>query len=366
LELENLDSDACTAVHDLAARSCVQADTVGGALFRLSGTETGLRALAAALAQIPSASHVSAEILGVIEAFSASAFSLDFPGGRLDLGRTPLIMGVLNVTPDSFSDGGAFFRKEEAVDRALEMIEQGADIVDVGGESTRPDAEPVSVEEELTRVVPVIAQIAERSHVPVSIDTYKSKVADEALNVGAKIVNDISALRFDAEMASVVAEHAVPVILMHILGTPRDMQHNPAYLDVVAEIVAYLRSALAHAVAEGISWDRTVIDPGIGFGKTVSHNLQIIGRLSEFKSLGRPILIGTSRKSFIGKVLGLEVGERVFGTAATVAASVLAGAHIVRVHDVAEMKQVARMAGVLRAPEQMRQATPDGVGAAES
>ena len=366
VELEDLQPDTWSGIQGRASRSCVHAasfETHGFRRFRLSGLEKHLRDLVSRLAALPATAQVSEEILGTIDASSVTRFSLQFPGGTLELGKTPLIMGVLNVTPDSFSDGGLFLEEGEALDRALEMVGQGADIIDVGGESTRPGAEAVDVADELRRVVPVIEKLAQRTAVPISIDTYKSRVATEAIEAGAKIVNDISALRFDSDMPSVVADYGVPVILMHILGTPRDMQQHPAYTDVVSEIIAYLRESLQRAIDAGIAWERTVIDPGIGFGKTVRHNLEIISRLSEFAGLGRPILIGTSRKSFVGKVLGLEVGERIFGTASTVAASVLAGAHIVRVHDVAEMKQVARMASAVRSPELVEPVTANHVEA---
>jgi len=366
LELEDLPSDTWSEIRTSASRSCVNAETSqrnGSRRFILSGTDRDVRDLASRLAGAADTSYVAEEIVGTIDASSQLRFSVDFPGGVLELGSAPLIMGVLNVTPDSFSDGGLYFREQNAVERALEMIAQGADIIDVGGESTRPGAQPVSVEDELRRVLPVISGIAETTSVPISVDTYKAKVAEEALGAGAKILNDISALRFDPKMASVVADHAVPVILMHIRGTPRDMQQDPIYIDVVSEIIAYLRASLAHAIDNGIAWERTIIDPGIGFGKTVRDNLEIVTRLPEFAGLGRPVLMGTSRKSFIGKVLGLEVGDRVFGTATTVAASVLGGAHIVRVHDVAEMRQVARMAAALRSQNQPEAVAPDIVGA---
>ncbi len=260
----------------------------------------------------------------------------------LGLGKRTLVMGILNVTPDSFSDGGKFFTLESALERARQLIREGADIIDIGGESTRPGAEPVPEEEELRRVVPVIRAIREESAVPISIDTYKATVAEAALDAGANIVNDISALRFDPQMVKVVARARVPVVLMHMLGEPRTMQQNPVYTDVVREIKEFLGERIAFARAHGI--EKIIIDPGIGFGKTVAHNLEILRRLSELKELGCPILIGTSRKSFIGKLGGTEehplpVQERLEGTIASNVIAVLNGAQIVRVHDVAATKK---------------------------
>lgn len=268
----------------------------------------------------------------------------------LDLSRRPCIMGILNVTPDSFSDGKSFFDPSRAVERALEMEAQGADIIDVGGESTRPYAPEVSATEELRRVLPVIGALVGRVKVPLSIDTYKAVVAKEALAAGVEIVNDISALTFDDQMASVVAGAGAGVVLMHTRGTPGNMQQNTRYDDIVGEVARFLLDALGRAQAAGIRAERVVIDPGIGFGKSVAGNLEVIRRLAEFSSLGRPILIGPSRKSFIGTVLGREVQDRLFGTAAAVAISLANGASLFRVHDVLEMRDVADMAKALTEP----------------
>ena len=267
---------------------------------------------------------------------------MDCAGKTLTFGERTLIMGVLNVTPDSFSDGGRYMTLEAAVARAEEMAEEGADIIDVGGESTRPGADPVDEEEEKRRVLPVIEEIAKRIDLPISIDTYKPSVAREAINCGASIINDITALS-DPEMISLAAETKVGVVLMHMKGTPKTMQLSPEYDSLISEIYSFLKERIERAVEGGVSPERIIIDPGIGFGKTVEHNLEIIRRLREFKSLGKPILIGTSRKSFIGHVLNLPVEERVEGTAATVAISIANGADIVRVHDVKQMKRVAAM-----------------------
>ena len=252
-------------------------------------------------------------------------------------------MGILNVTPDSFSDGGLFFDAGIAVERAERMVAEGADIIDVGGESSRPGANSVPTEIEIDRVLPVIEELAKTLKTPVSIDTYKSSVARRALDVGASIVNDISALQGDPDMASVVAEAGVPVVLMHMKGTPKDMQLHPRYDSLIPEIISFLKTRVQAAVDAGISSDQIIIDPGIGFGKTITHNLEIIRRLQEFKSLEKPILIGTSRKSFIGKILDLPADDRLEGTAATVAVAIANGADIIRVHDVKEMARVACM-----------------------
>jgi dihydropteroate synthase len=263
-----------------------------------------------------------------------------------DTKRT-LIMGVLNVTPDSFSDGGKFLDVERAVEHAKEMARAGADIVDVGGESTRPGAAPVGVEEELRRVLPVVERLRD---VVVSVDTTKAAVAERALAAGARIVNDISALRFDARMVDVVRDAGAGAVLMHMQGTPQIMQRDPHYDDIIAEVRSFLAERVAFAESHGLKKSQIAVDPGIGFGKTVAHNLQILARLGEFGSLGCPLLVGVSRKSFIGKLLTPreagrkpETDGRLWGTAATVAWAVAQGAQIVRVHDVAEMADVVRM-----------------------
>ena len=264
---------------------------------------------------------------------------------ELVLGERTLVMGIINVTPDSFSGDGVGGDTARAVEQGKRMVEQGANLLDVGGESTRPGAEPVSFEEELGRVLPVIQALAAEVDVPISVDTYKSAIARAALANGAAIINDISGLHFDDEMARVAAEAGAGVVIMHILGTPRDMQKNPKYADVIGEIGAYLREGIARAEAAGLARDHLVVDPGFGFGKTVEHNLEMLRRLGEFRCLGCPVLIGTSRKSTIGKLLGdAPPEERLEGTAATVALAIAAGADIVRVHDVREMARVARIA----------------------
>lgn len=252
----------------------------------------------------------------------------------------PLIMGVINVTPDSFSDGGRFFDHRDAVNHARALVAGGADILDIGGESTRPYSEPVSLEEELRRVIPVIEAITAELPVPISIDTYKAEVARAALAAGASLINDISALRFDPDLALLAAQAGVPVVLMHMQGTPRDMQRHPHYDDLIGEIKAFFRERLAYAVSHGIPRDHVILDPGIGFGKTFQHNLEIINRLDAFLDLGCPLLIGPSRKAFIGHLLDLPNGEvRDVGTLAAIAISVLRGARIIRTHNASYARQ---------------------------
>ena len=265
---------------------------------------------------------------------SRKEFRLTWGNRSLELGKKTLIMGVLNVTPDSFSDGGHFFVREKAIEQALAMEADGADIIDIGGESTRPYAEKVSLEQELERVVPVIEELSKAVSIPISIDTYKAKVAESAINAGATIINDISALRFDPDMVSVARDSCMPVILMHMKGTPGDMQNNPVYDDLMGEIKTFFREAIDKAQANGVARDMLILDPGIGFGKSFAHNLRIIRNLKELEALGLPVLLGSSRKAFIGNILDKPAEERDIGTMATVAAGIMNGAHIVRVHNV--------------------------------
>ncbi|MEJ2023938.1 MAG: dihydropteroate synthase [Deltaproteobacteria bacterium] len=267
---------------------------------------------------------------------------------RLDLEKRTHVMGVLNVTPDSFSDGGQFFEREKAIEHGIAMAEEGADFIDIGGESTRPFSNPISVDEEAERVVPVIEALTREVSIPISIDTWKGAVAREALKAGASIINDISALRLDPDLASIAAAWGVPVILMHMQGTPQNMQKNPAYDDLIGEIKGFLQDAVKRGTEAGIREELILIDPGVGFGKTFDHNLQIIKQLSQFLSLGRPLLIGTSNKSFIGKVLQKEPDERVTGTMATVAMAAMLGAHVVRVHRVKEAVETVRMVDAVK------------------
>lgn len=252
-------------------------------------------------------------------------------------------MGILNVTPDSFYDGGKHNKEEQAIEHAMTMIEEGADIIDVGGESTRPNADPVSTDEELERIVPVIEKIRERSDVFISIDTYKAKVAQEACSAGANIINDISGLTFDKDMAPLAGRLGAYVVIMHIKGTPKDMQKDPYYEDVISEICAFFRAQMEVASRAGIEEDRIILDPGIGFGKRVEDNLKILKLLGEFKKLGRPLLIGTSMKSFIGYVTDSPVEERSEGSLASTVVSLMNGADILRVHDVKKTRKVVKL-----------------------
>jgi len=252
-------------------------------------------------------------------------------------------MGILNVTPDSFYDGGRYLKIEDAVRRAFEMIEEGADIIDVGGESTRPFSEPISTDEELKRVIPVIEKIRARTDILISIDTYKSEVAKEALCAGASIVNDISGFGFDGKMAETVARFNAHAVIMHIRGTPKDMQLNPYYDDVVVEIIEHFKERLDFALSYGIERERIILDPGIGFGKRIEDNLKIIKDLKRFKEFGLPLLIGTSMKSFIGHITDSDLNERIEGTLASIAISIWNGADIVRVHDVKKAMKVIKL-----------------------
>ncbi len=253
-------------------------------------------------------------------------------------------MGILNITPDSFSDGGRFFDGAAARDRALAIVEEGADILDVGGESTRPGADPVPAEEEIRRVVPLLRAVADALPVPVSIDTAKATVAERALEAGAAMVNDVTGFHGDPDLPGVVADFGVPVVLMHMKGTPRTMQESPHYDDLFGEITAYLSEGVDRALRAGVAEDRILVDPGIGFGKTVDHNLRLLDGIGTLKeALGLPVLVGPSRKSFIGKILDLPPEERVEGTSAAVAVAVVRGCDVVRVHDVTAMSRVVRV-----------------------
>ncbi len=286
-------------------------------------------------------------------------YTLSWKNHRLELGLKTCVMGILNITPDSFSDGGEFFGHDEAVARGEKLAHDGADIIDIGGESTRPFSEPVSAREEMRRVLPVIEKLAARVSVPISIDTTKAEVARQAIRVGAAIINDISSLRFDPDMAGVAEEYGVPLILMHIRGTPKTMQIEPVYDDLIGEIRQFFENAVAVAEKSGVSRSKIIIDPGIGFGKTTEHNLSLIRQLHEFSVLDLPILVGPSRKAFIRKLLKacprLQIGnpeekdidpqlpQVETGTQAAAAAAILNGAHIVRVHDVAGTRCTAEI-----------------------
>ena len=278
---------------------------------------------------------------------SRRRFTLRLPGGApLALGERTLVMGIVNVTPDSFSDGGRMFDPKAALAAALRMVDDGADLLDIGGESTRPGALPIDAGEELRRVLPVIEALAGRVTVPISIDTYKASVADAALAAGASIVNDISGLRYDPELAGVVARRAAPIILMHTRGRSRDMYEQAHYHDVVDEVLDELRESLAFAAGAGVPREQMLVDPGLGFAKDATHSFEVLGRLAEFADLGRPLVVGSSRKSFLNRPIkqAALTADGEWPTAASVAAAALAGMHVVRVHAVREMAQVVRVA----------------------
>jgi dihydropteroate synthase len=284
------------------------------------------------------------------------SFIIKHNKGTLELCEVTRIMGILNVTPDSFSDGGFFFDLDKALAHARKMLEEGADVIDIGGESTRPGSKPVSEDEELRRVIPVIQELSKETDKPISIDTYKSRVAEKAIEAGAQIINDVSGLKADKDMARIAAANRTPIIINHIKGQPHNMPERPSYGDLISEVMLDLRHSIDLAAKSGIKEDEIIIDPGIGFGKTVQHNLEILNRLEEFKGLERPMMVGTSRKSFIGHVLGLPpqdlslngAKERFIGTVATIAVAVIKGAMIVRVHDVKEAMQVATICDAIR------------------
>jgi dihydropteroate synthase len=277
--------------------------------------------------------------------------TLTIRGVEFNLRHQVLLLGVLNITPDSFSDGGLYMRTDKAIGRALAMVEEGADIIDIGGESTRPGSLPLPAEEELRRVIPAIEGIRRHSEVPISIDTTKAEVAAAAVASGADLVNDISGLRQDPDMIKVLRDNKLPVIIMHSKGTPAEMQIDPRYDDLIGEISSFLAGRAEAAIAAGAPAEGIVLDPGIGFGKTVAHNLTIFKRLSEFTRLGHPLAVGPSRKSFIGKLLKLGASERLEGTLAAAAAAVLNGADLVRLHDVLAGRRAVDLAFSIREAE---------------
>ncbi len=293
--------------------------------------------------------------------FRRRKFKLRLPSRTLLLGQRTLVMGVLNVTPDSFSDGGLFLDTDAAVARALEIERAGADILDIGGESTRPGSKGVSAKEELQRILPVLEKLRGKIKTPISVDTSKSEVAEAAAAAGAEILNDVTALRSDPRIAEVARRRKLPIILMHMRGEPGTMQKGPFAKDVIRDVLTGLRGAIALARRAGVAKTQIIIDPGIGFGKNYAQNLELLRRLPELSKLGYPLLVGTSRKSFIAHILrtqsqqASEDDNRIWGTAATVAASILQGAHIVRVHDVAEMAQVTRVTDAILSPRPLAQ-----------
>jgi len=283
--------------------------------------------------------------------FPRRRYLLQLPGGKtLALGDRTLIMGIINVTPDSFSDGGQLLDVQQAVDAGVRMAEAGADLLDIGGESTRPGANPTPGGEERRRILPVIEALTSRVKIPISVDTYKATTAAAALDAGASLVNDVSGLRYEPELAGVVAERKVPIILMHTRGRSRDMYQQAVYHEVVDEVLDEIRESMAFAAGSGISKDQMLVDPGLGFAKEPVHSFEVLARLHQFSELGRPLVVGPSRKAFLAKPLGRDVAAlaRDWPTAAAVATAVLASAHIVRVHAVREMLEVARVADEIR------------------
>jgi len=332
---------------DAAVHRGVLGHTVAVSDALILGSAAQLESMAVKIKDQPFGLPAAAEaIVETLRNYERRAWKMEWEhaGKRHNLspGERPLIMGILNVTPDSFWDGGRFHDPDAAVERGMKMADEGADIIDVGGESTRPFSDPVPVEEEIRRVVPVIEKLAGRVRIPVSIDTRKPGTARAALDAGASMINDVNALRARG-MAGLAAEADVPVVLMHMKGTPGNMQASPAYDNVNDEIMGFLRQRIVHAVDKGVDPGRIIVDPGIGFGKTVGHNLSIIKNLHQYRSLGRPVLIGASRKSFIGNTLELDAGERLEGSLAMAAAAVMGGAAILRCHDVGETRRAVDM-----------------------
>jgi dihydropteroate synthase len=314
----------------------------------LMGTQKHFENLILNLDQYPDLNPLGRSVKEILKNISKTQYAIRCRKRTLTLGERTLLMGVLNVTPDSFSDGGLFFDKDKAISHGLRMVEEGADIIDIGGESTKPGSKPIELEEELHRVMPVIESIVKEVDIPISIDTYKSTVAQRATEAGAEIINDISGLHFDPDLAKVAAKGNIPLILMHIRGTPETMQKNIHYDSIFSEILLYLKESIQRAESAGLDPRQIIIDPGIGFGKNAEDNLLIIKNLHEFRIFGKPILLGTSRKSFIGKILNTKVEDRLEGTLSSIAIGVINGAHIIRSHDVQQAKKAIAVADAIR------------------
>lgn len=314
----------------------------------LMGTEKQFEKLFSKLEQYPDLHLLGQSLKEILRNLSRAHYTIRCRKRTFTLGKQTLLMGVLNVTPDSFSDGGLFFDKATAFARGLKMVEEGADFIDIGGESTRPGSKPLGLDEELRRVIPVIEFLAKESDVPISIDTYKSTVAKKAIEAGAQIINDISGLHLDSSLSQVAAKEDVPLVLMHIRGNPETMQKEIHYESLFSEIIQYLKDSIQRAESAGVDPEQIIIDPGIGFGKTVQDNLLILKNLQEFKILGKPLLLGTSRKSFIGKILNADITERLEGTLSSIVVGVLNGAHIIRCHDVLQAKRAIAIADAVR------------------
>jgi len=314
----------------------------------LMGTEKQFEKLFSKLEQYPDLHLLGQSVKEILRNLSRVHYTIRCRKRTFTLGKRTLLMGVLNVTPDSFSDGGLFFDKETAIAHGLKMIKEGADFIDIGGESTRPGSKPLGLDEELRRVIPVIESLTKAGDVPISIDTYKSTVAKKAIEAGAQIINDISGLHLDPSLSQVAAEADVPLVLMHMRGNPETMQKNIHYESLFSEIIQYLKASIQRAESAGVDSEQIIIDPGIGFGKTAEDNLLILKNLQEFKILGRPLLLGTSRKSFIGKILDADATKRLEGTLSSIAVGVLNGAHIIRCHDVLQAKRAIAIADAVR------------------
>jgi dihydropteroate synthase len=314
----------------------------------LMGTQKQLERLLSKLEQYPHLQTLTDSIREALQNLFKTHFPLRCRKRTFTLGKRTLVMGILNITPDSFSDGGLYFEKEKAVAHGVRMFEEGADLLDVGGESTRPGSKPLGLEEELRRVIPVVESLAKVVDVPISIDTYKSPVAQRAIEAGAEIINDISGLNFDPAIVQVAVKEKVPLILMHMRGIPETMQKDVRYDSLFSEILNYLKESIIRAESGGVDPQQIIIDPGIGFGKTVEDNLKIIKNLTEFRVLGKPILLGTSRKTFIGKILNAGTGERLEGTLSSIAIAAFNGAHIIRCHEVLQAKRTTAIADAVR------------------
>lgn len=341
-EMLSLGGDAAVSRGSLTGRDRKTDCLLLGTLSQFSHLEVKLQKQPFALAGL------GREIAAALENFERKKNILDFCGRRMRFGEKTAVMGIINTSIDSFSGDGKFFSDpERGLVYAQDMAANGADMLDIGGESTRPGSERISAKEETARVLPLLKKIAKRIRLPISIDTMKSEVASAALDAGASIVNDVSALRFDKKMARIIGRYGAGVVLTHMKGTPRTMQAAPYYGDCIGEIMCFLADAVRRARDAGIAEEKIIVDPGIGFGKGLGHNLEILSHLSSFRSLGRPLLIGLSRKWFIGKILQVDVHKRIWGTAAAVGLAIAGGADIVRVHDVREMKQVVKVADAI-------------------
>jgi dihydropteroate synthase len=320
----------------------------------LTGSQKQLEQLLFKLDQYPDLQPLAQSLREAMKNISKTDYPIRCRKRTFTLGKRTFLMGILNVTPDSFSDGGLYLDPKKAIAHGLKMVEEGADFIDIGGESTRPGSKPVELNEELKRVIPVIKSLVKEVDVPISIDTNKSSVAERAIEAGAEIINDISGLHFDSNLGHVAAKKDVPLILMHIRGTPETMQKDVHYDSLFSEILQYLKESIQRAESAGLDPQQIIVDPGIGFGKTLEDNLLIIKNLSEFRVLGKPLLLGTSRKSFIGKILNGEANERLEGTLSSIAICVLNGAHIIRCHDVLQAKKAIVVADAIRLVEESR------------